>query len=244
MYKALKPLRRLLAMSQADLAQAMDTDQAQISRLESGAAGRPFEKLCAQLRTFVRRHPQAWLRVLASAQAAEVFAEYRDLLFVNGELTYDYEELWVISPLPAECQRADVRRQVGRAIHERGATICYWVADEALAEVKTMLLAMEDEDGLSPAEIAAGIRIVRAPTYLTPVPMALMDPRSDRRVGFLSPQFDYSGGVHLIVLPHTSSTRLYKRLEPIYRVLRRGVDTCHVDGFEWQLVRPEGLDHE
>lgn len=233
MYKLLAELRRMLGKTQAEFAELLDTDQTQISRLEAGTAGKSFHELCDRLRTYARAFPRKWLELMAAGESSELFAEYADLFFVSEDLKVPFKELWVIAALPAECQRAAVRAQVAKQIREDQARVVYWCPKESFDHLRTLAYALEDEHGLTEDQLKKQILVINTPSNFTLLPLAIIDPRDDKRLGFLSPQPKFGSGLRVVVLPQETTAHLFTELESIYRTLQRFPTWKDDNEFAW-----------
>ncbi len=247
MYKVLKELRAHLGWTQEQLAQELEVDTSQISKLEKARSTRSFDILCDRLRRFVRTHPREWVELLASPEAGRVLSEYEDLLFLTPN-TFIHEDapptttkrMWTMAQIPTECRNTMIRRTVSGMVM-MGIAQDYWVPTSTRDELHVLFTAMQQDDGVSKDALQQTVRIIWTPELFSLMNMAITDPLEDDRLGFLGSDPDAAAVSRVTVLARDVTFRTVKRLEPIYRALLQHGEHTDGDGFTWRMDSVDAL---
>lgn len=233
-------------MTQEELAVQLGVKQAQISRWSSA---RSFSALCDRLRRYAQQHKDEWLRLMMSPEARTAFSDLENILFFTEDF-FIPQETWVVSERPAELDRKSLRDKTvdalkNRAVNEHSPEpfLVYWVPASKKEVIRELIVTFQLA-GIELSSINDQIRVIETPEYLSFLPLTIVRPHSDDRVGFVSPWLESSSGLRLSVLPQETTDRLYARLRSVYNalILSEGNEYNSLDGSSWRLIWPKELE--
>lgn len=246
-YKIVKTILEQRRMSQETLASQLGVKQVQISRWVSGSSGRSFSAYCEKLRRYAKEHKDEWLALMASPEARTAISDLEGIL-VFTEDAYVPHDTWVISERPAELDRKALRDKIvdalkHRATQQSGAPfLVYWVPTSKKRAISDLFGEFQLA-GIEMSSINDHIRVVETPEHVSLLPVTIVRPHHDDRIGLVSTRLNSSSGVRVSVLPRETTLHFYTLLRPIYNELRLSEKKEYgtMEGQKWRLVPLEEL---
>jgi len=237
-------------------------DQTDLSRTFSE---RSFVRIADGLRRWAREHPQEWIALLASSKDANLWDEFRDLLFLTEGFWRDAHhhmkaaadagtvrplegapaagdhlrlanEVWLITGEPAELDNA--REREFSALRMRmGQRLVYWLPTTGGAALASRLAKEFRFTGYVDEEtLNERMYVVLGPDVVGHlVPLAINDPHGEGAMGFTGTRHE-TGNVRVTVVPQQITNQAVRWLRGVYMELLQSRDFRTADGASWRLL--------